>query len=62
MLRIVDCVNRPLKLFYDNKSAVLYLNNNKSSTKSKYIDYKFLVVKKRVQGGQLFIEHICTTP
>ena len=47
-LRIVDGIERPLKLFYDNKSAGLYSNNNRSSTKSKHIDIKFLVVKERV--------------
>ena len=59
-LRIVDGIERPLKLFCDNKSAVLYSNNNRSSTKSKHIDIKFLVVKERVQSGQLSIEHIGT--
>ena len=59
-LRIVDKIERPLKLFCDNKSAVLYSNNNRSSTKSKYIDVKFLVVKQRVQSEQLSIEHIST--
>ncbi len=61
-LRIVDYVDRPLKLYCDNKSAVLYSNNNRSSTKSKFIDIKFLVVKERVQSGQLSIEHIVQTP
>ena len=56
----MDGIERPLKLFYDNKSAVLYSNNNRSSTKSKHIDIKFLVVKERVQSGQLSIEHIGT--
>lgn len=51
---------RPLKLYCDNKSAVLYSNNNRSSTKSKHIDIKFLVVKERVQSGQISIEHIGT--
>ena len=50
-LRIVDSIERPLKLFCDNKSAVLYSTNNMSSTKSKHIDIKFLVVKERVQSG-----------
>ena len=59
-LRIVDDIERPLKLFCDNKSAVMYSNNNRSSTKSKHIDIKFLVVKERVQSGQLSIEHIGT--
>ena len=49
-----------LKLYYDNKSAVLYSNNNKSSSRSRYIDIKFLIVNKRVQSEQIFIEHIGT--
>ena len=59
-LRIMDGIERPLKLFCDNKSAVLYSNNNRSSTKSKFIDIKFLVVKERVQSGLTSIEHIGT--
>ena len=59
-LRILDDIERPLKLFCDNKSAVLYSNNNKSLTKSKFIDIKFLVVKERVQSGLISIEHIGT--
>ncbi|XP_024027766.1 uncharacterized protein LOC112093476 [Morus notabilis] len=59
-LHIVDGIERPLKLFYDNKSAVLYSNNNMSLTKLKHIDIKFLAVKERVQSGQLSIEHIGT--
>ena len=47
-LRIFDGIERPLKLFCDNKSAVLYSINNRSSTMSKIIDIKFLVVKERV--------------
>ena len=59
-LRIVDGIERPLMLLCDNKSAVLYSNNNRSSTKSKHIDIKFLVVKERIQSGQLSIGHIGT--
>ena len=56
-LRIVDGIERPLKLFCDNKSAVLYSNNNRSLMKSKHIDIKFLVVKEKVQSGQVSIEY-----
>ena len=59
-LRIMDGVERPLKLFCDNQSAVLFSNNNRSSSKSKHIDIKFLIVKERVQSGQMSIEHIGT--
>jgi hypothetical protein len=47
-LRIVDGIERPLKIFCDNKSAVMYSHNNRSSSKSKHIDIKFLVVKDRI--------------
>ena len=59
-LRIVDTIERPLKIFYDNNLAVLYSNNNRSSAESKHIDIKFLIVKERVQSGQLSIQHIGT--
>jgi len=50
----------PLKIYHDNNSAVLYSNNNKRTTKSKFIDIKFLVVKEIVQNRQIFIEYIGT--
>ena len=59
-LRIMDGIERPLKLFCDNKSSLLYSNNNRSSTKSNFIDIKFLVIKERVQSGLISIEHIGT--
>ena len=59
-LRILGSIERPLKLYCDNRSDVLYSNNNRSSSKSKHIDIKFLVVKERVQSGQISIEHIGT--
>ncbi|KAI5681271.1 hypothetical protein M9H77_02498 [Catharanthus roseus] len=51
-------VMRPLKLFCDNKAVVYFSNNNRSSTKFKYIDLKFLVVKERVQNGIISIQLI----
>ena len=47
-LRIMDGIERLLKIFCDNKSAILYSNNNRSLTKSKHIDITFLVFKERV--------------
>ncbi|RDY08209.1 hypothetical protein CR513_07575, partial [Mucuna pruriens] len=60
-LRVVDDIERPVKIYCDNNLAVLYSNNNRSSTKLKFIDIKFLVVKERVQNKQIFIEHIGTS-
>ena len=47
-LHIVDGINRPLKIDYDNKAVELYSKNNRGSSKSKHIDIKFLVVKTRL--------------
>ena len=59
-MRIVDGIDSPLKINCDNKAIELYSKNNRSSSKSKNIDIKFLVVKERVQSLQVFIEHIST--
>jgi hypothetical protein len=59
-LRIVDTIKLLLKLYYDNNSVVLYSNNNRSSSKFKHIDIKFIVVKERVHSGLISIEHIGT--
>ena len=36
-----------MKIYYNNKTTVLYSHNNESFLKSKYIDIKFLVVKEK---------------
>ena len=47
-LRIVDGIEKPLRINCDNKVVELYSKNNRSSSKSKHINIKFLVVKKKV--------------
>ena len=42
------------------RPAELYSKNNRSLSKSKHIDIKFLVVKEIVQSLQVSIEHIST--
>lgn len=59
-LGIMKSIKKPLKLFCDNKSTVMYSNNNMSSSKSKHKEIKFLVVKERVQSGKISIEYIGT--
>ncbi|KAL6318588.1 hypothetical protein AAG906_000666 [Vitis piasezkii] len=53
-------IEKPLRINCDNKTLELYSKNNRSSSKSKHIDIKFLVVKKKVQSLQVSIEHIST--
>jgi hypothetical protein len=57
----MDTIKLPLKLYCDNSSTVLYSNNNRSSSKSKHINIKFIAVNERVQSGLISIEHISTS-
>ncbi|WZZ65153.1 hypothetical protein YC2023_076523 [Brassica napus] len=59
-LRILEGIERPLKLYCDNKAAVMYSNNNRSSVKSKFVDIKYRIVKEWVQSGKFTIEHLGT--
>jgi hypothetical protein len=47
-LKMVDDISRPLKLYCDNKPAVMYAHNNKTSGAAKHIDIKYYVVKDKV--------------
>jgi hypothetical protein len=55
---VVDSISRPLTIYCDNKSAVFFSNNNKSSDVAKYINIKYFVVEDRVQDQTSEIEHI----
>jgi hypothetical protein len=48
-LRVVDSIERPLKLYYDNEAAVLYAHNNKKTKTAKHINITFYVVKEKIQ-------------
>ena len=57
---MVDSISKPLRLYCDNKAAVFYANNNKSSGAAKHIEIKYFVVKDRIQDHTIELEHIST--
>ena len=59
-LRIIYSISRPLKVFCDNSAAVYLAKNNKSVSRSKHIDIKYLSIKERVKDKTMVIEHVCT--
>ena len=59
-LRVVDSIDKPLKLYCDNEPAVMYAHNNKSSGAAKHIDIKFYVVKDKVRDQVISLEHLST--
>ena len=59
-LRIVDSISRPLRIYCDNLAAVFMAKNNKSGSRSKHIDIKYLAIRERVKDKTVVIEHIST--
>jgi hypothetical protein len=59
-LRVVDNIERPLKVYCDNEPAVLYAHNNKKTKAAKHINIRFYVVKEKIQDQTISLEHIST--
>lgn len=59
-LHIIDSIARPLKLYCDNNVFVLYSKNNKTSSGSKNLEFKYLTVKDLVKKSDIIIEYIGT--
>jgi hypothetical protein len=59
-LRVVDSIERPLKLYCDNEPAVLYAHNNKKTKTAKHINIRFYVMKEKIQDQTISLEHIST--
>lgn len=56
--RIVDTITKPLKLLCDNSAAVLFSKINKSGSRSKHIDIKYLKVRDHVKKEYVSIEYV----
>ena len=59
-LRVIDSIQRLLRIYCDNEPAVFYAHNNKSSGATKHIDIKFYIVKEKIQNHSITHEHIST--
>jgi hypothetical protein len=59
-LKIVDSIARPIKIFCDNHAAIFFSKNNKSGSRSKHIDIKYLRVRENIKRNEVFLEHIRT--
>ena len=59
-LRIMDSISKPLKIFCDNSATVFMAKNNKSGSRSKHIDIKYLAIRERVKDKIVVINHIST--
>jgi hypothetical protein len=48
-LRVVNNIERSLKLYCDNETAILYAHNNKKIKAAKHINIRFYVVNEKIQ-------------
>ena len=59
-LRVVDSIEKPLKMYCNNKPAVFYAHNNKLSGATKHIDIKFYVAKEQIHDHTISLKYIRT--
>jgi hypothetical protein len=55
---VVDSIEKSLKIYCDNESAVQYSYNNKKSDASKHISIKYYVINEKIQDHTISLEHI----
>ncbi|XP_041011264.1 secreted RxLR effector protein 161-like [Juglans microcarpa x Juglans regia] len=58
--RIMDSISSLLRICCDNSSVVFMAKNNKSGSRSKHIDIKYLVIRESVKEKKMVIEHVST--
>lgn len=59
-LRVMDSISRPLIMYCDNSDAVFMAKKNKSGSRSKHIDMKYLAIGERIKEKKVVIEHVST--
>ena len=59
-LRVMDSMSMPLRIYCDNSATVFMTKNNKSGSRSKHINIKYLPIRERVKDKKIVIEHIST--
>ena len=57
---IVESISKPLVIYCDNTAAVHFSQNNRSATRSKHFDIKYLFVREKVRECQTRIEYTAT--
>jgi hypothetical protein len=57
-LRVVDSIERSLKLYCDNEPAVLYAHNKKKIKVVKHINIRFYIMKEKIQDQTISLKHI----
>ena len=57
-LRVVDSISRPLRMYCDNSAVVFMAKNNKSGSRSKHINIKYLAIREYVRNKKVVNKHV----
>ena len=57
----MDSISKPVRIYYDNLATVFFSKHNKSGSRTKHIDIKYLAVRERIKEQEVSIEHTSTT-
>ena len=49
-----------MRLYYANSATVFFAKNDKSGSRRKHIDIKYLAIKESVKENKVVIEHVST--
>jgi hypothetical protein len=60
ILKVIDSIEKTLRIYYDNETTLFYSYNNNSSEATKFIFIKCYVVKEKIQDQTIKVEHIRT--
>ena len=59
-LRVVDSIERPIIMYYDNTTTMSFSNNSKGTPSVRYIDVKYFVVKEKVEESLITVVYTST--
>ena len=52
------CIDKPITIFEDNKSAICLANNPENNKRLKHIDVKFYFIKEKIEEGIVKVVYI----
>ncbi|XP_040361930.1 secreted RxLR effector protein 161-like [Rosa chinensis] len=59
-MKVVDLIERPMTIYYDNAAAVFFSKNNKRTSGSRNIDVKYFSVREIVRDNEIEVTKIGT--
>ncbi|CAL2265536.1 unnamed protein product [Prunus armeniaca] len=59
-MKLVANIDKPLKIYSDNKAAIYFAKNNKRTSASRIMDVKYLSLQDKVKEGIIEVKYINT--